>query len=333
MSKYVPARYLDYVPSLWPLNHYQQTLAALGIEESALQQPGARVPVGLFIAYLHALESQYHGVEPPSLLTLAHFNSATHGLFGMATLAAPTVNDALATAMRYLHLVMPALRLDHVECDGMVLELCAADGFTNLPPILVEVAAGVVKQFSDYAIGDKKIISASFQHNQQYSATAYRDFFGCPVTFEGASNRFEMEGLDLNAAMQMGDSRTAHLLEKELISQANAGANVNTVEGSVMEYLEQNKQRLGSVEKAEVATQLGMTTRTLTRRLLKENAGFRALLNGKKIELAYARLDGEADSLGQIAEELGFSDAKAFSRFFKREVGKTPSQYRRRKVK
>jgi AraC-like DNA-binding protein len=41
-------------------------------------------------------------------------------------------------------------------------------------------------------------------------------------------------------------------------------------------------------------------------------------------------LNDGALSIAQIAEELHFSDQFFFSKFFKRNAGVTPSQYRRR---
>ncbi|AXI47583.1 AraC family transcriptional regulator [Sulfitobacter sp. SK012] len=79
-----------------------------------------------------------------------------------------------------------------------------------------------------------------------------------------------------------------------------------------------------------VTDELGMTRRTMTRRLAAEGTSFKALLEGVLCDLSKRFLrDGE--SIAQIAFMLDFSDQAAFSVAFKRWTGETPARYRRAK--
>jgi AraC-like DNA-binding protein len=79
----------------------------------------------------------------------------------------------------------------------------------------------------------------------------------------------------------------------------------------------------------EIAAELLWTTpRTLRRRLAKEDTSWRRVVNDLKFARAVARLRTGRSSVGEIAEELGYSDAAHFTRFFRRRAGVPPSAYR-----
>ncbi|MET0375279.1 MAG: helix-turn-helix domain-containing protein [Rhizorhabdus sp.] len=84
----------------------------------------------------------------------------------------------------------------------------------------------------------------------------------------------------------------------------------------------------GRHDQAEVATALGMSVASLRRRLGEAGLSFRdaraALLNS----MACAALD-EGASIGDIAENLGFSDGRSFARAFRQWNGLAPGDYRR----
>jgi len=72
-----------------------------------------------------------------------------------------------------------------------------------------------------------------------------------------------------------------------------------------------------------------MSSRTLQRRLEREDTTFTEVLDGVREELARSLLPDHALSLAEIAYRIGFSDLATFSRAFKRWTGKPPGQFRR----
>ena len=76
------------------------------------------------------------------------------------------------------------------------------------------------------------------------------------------------------------------------------------------------------------AEMLWMSPRTLRRRLAEEGATWLEVLSDLKFARAVARLQEGRSSVREIAEELGYSDAAHFARFFRRRAGVAPSAYR-----
>ncbi len=84
----------------------------------------------------------------------------------------------------------------------------------------------------------------------------------------------------------------------------------------------------GRARAAVIAAQLNMSRQTLYKRLKQENQSFAALLDQVRREQALIYLHDPRHTLTDVAQRLGFSELSAFSRAFKRWMGKSPAQYR-----
>ncbi|MDP0491665.1 MAG: helix-turn-helix transcriptional regulator [Verrucomicrobiota bacterium JB023] len=78
----------------------------------------------------------------------------------------------------------------------------------------------------------------------------------------------------------------------------------------------------------EIALRLGMSGRTLQRRLADQSLSFKALVDESRRELAERLLKETDYALNEIAFLTGFSEQSAFNRAFKRWGGQTPRSYR-----
>jgi len=97
----------------------------------------------------------------------------------------------------------------------------------------------------------------------------------------------------------------------------------SSVENAIVPLLPHGKARAG-----EIARQLGVSQRTLARRLSLEGHTFSDLLEELRFDLARRYLaDGDL-AISQIAWLLGYREASAFSHAFKRWSGKTPRKAR-----
>ncbi len=82
-----------------------------------------------------------------------------------------------------------------------------------------------------------------------------------------------------------------------------------------------------SKDQQQVAGELGMSVATMRRRLKEEATSFRDVRHSALNELATNMLDKGFQAY-DVAEKLGFSDLRSFSRAFKGWHGITPSEYR-----
>ncbi|MFY0539064.1 helix-turn-helix transcriptional regulator [Nannocystis pusilla] len=79
---------------------------------------------------------------------------------------------------------------------------------------------------------------------------------------------------------------------------------------------------------AQTAKRLGMSQRTLQRRLQDAGRSFQDLFDDVRRELALRHLAAGNLTICEIANRVGFTDLRAFYRAFKRWTGTAPGQYR-----
>src|SRR5262249_21112926 len=84
----------------------------------------------------------------------------------------------------------------------------------------------------------------------------------------------------------------------------------------------------GRVLVEDVARGLGMSERTLARKLLDERLNFTEILQQLRRDLAIRYLDDRKLHVSKIAWLLGFHEVSAFTHAFKRWTGKTPREMR-----
>jgi len=87
-------------------------------------------------------------------------------------------------------------------------------------------------------------------------------------------------------------------------------------------------RRALDVQAATIARQMRLSPRTLQRRLAAEGTGFKELLETTRRDLARGWVRDGSLPLTEIAYRLGYSDAAAFSRAFKRWTGRSPGAFR-----
>ena len=84
----------------------------------------------------------------------------------------------------------------------------------------------------------------------------------------------------------------------------------------------------GRVLVEDVAGSLGMSERTLARKLSDEGLNFTEILQQLRHDLAVRYLDDRKLHVSKIAWLLGFNEVSAFTHAFKRWTGKTPREMR-----
>jgi AraC-like DNA-binding protein len=80
----------------------------------------------------------------------------------------------------------------------------------------------------------------------------------------------------------------------------------------------------------DLASALGLSGRTLARRLRELGAGFRELLDDARFVTARNLLQSSKVPVAEIAARLGYSDTAAFTRAFRRWAGTPPAEWRHR---
>jgi AraC-like DNA-binding protein len=203
---------------------------------------------------------------------------------------------------------------------------------------------GLRRQISEYVLGSFAVLlrmllpehrellqSVHFVHARPVKAELVREyfeFFRCPVYFEQPSAGVVVSAAAMKMRLHHGDVVLKDLLERhaqDLLRQRQQKASLaEEVRQLVTAMIGQ-----GLPSRDAVAIQLGLSGRSLHRKLEELGSSFREILDAVRLELAQARLRSEGESLGSIAGQLGFRSRQAFLRWYKQATGRTPGEYRR----
>ena len=170
----------------------------------------------------------------------------------------------------------------------------------------------------------------SFAHRRDGACSEFTEFFGSKVEFGAPVD----EVLFTSANGDMPIISADHHLNKLLISYceealrgrpAMRGTFRSEVENAIVPLLPHGNATLD-----KIARRLGVSRRTLARRLSVERLTFSTVLKSLKIDLSERYLTDEGLSISQIAWLLGYQEVSSYTHAFKRWTGKTPRQARSR---
>jgi AraC-like DNA-binding protein len=164
-----------------------------------------------------------------------------------------------------------------------------------------------------------------FRHPAPRSLDEHRRIFDCPLAFREAHTELELDDVVCDTPMQQANAAFFAVFEEQVVRAlarlpAAPGAS-ETVRAAVRAALAS-----GGCTLAGTARGLGVSTRTMQRRLAGEGTSFEAIVDALRRELACAYLDRRV-SIPEIAALLGYADATAFHHAFRRWTGSTPLAY------
>jgi len=115
------------------------------------------------------------------------------------------------------------------------------------------------------------------------------------------------------------------LLEIELVKGKNL--HVKNISEQVSDFLKKNTSSYPSAE--DIADEMNISRAYLSKKIKEETGvSLKPFMDLQKIETAKTLLQLSELSISEIAFQLGFIDVFSFSRFFKRIIYLSPSQYR-----
>lgn len=198
-----------------------------------------------------------------------------------------------------------------------------------------EFTLGLVQQIIDYYVGGK----------QNFSSFQLEDYSGNGSPLERQINKqFRGFGLYnelvfptrlLYAKRKSGQNQPDAAIQP-IVSQLQKQQSLkkrNTPVAYQVRCAILRKIGLVPIDQTNIADDLGMSRRTLRRRLSGEEFNFQQLLDQCRMQLSIIELTKSDLTFSQIALKTGFSEQSAFTRAFSKWSGMTPSEYQRSHVK
>lgn len=310
-------------------------LAALGLDPVAVctgagvdvrvLREDAGIPLGLADAgrILEAAEAQ----SGDTLLGL-HLAERTPGRGVLAYLARAqtTVGAGLESFARYASGnwgVSDAVRIERGGEDAAVV--------FRFSPALSRHAAEytVARTAISLGRGRTALRAVRFAHAAGGPPAEYQRVLRVSVSFDAADTRIVLPAAELDRPQRTANPQAAAALTAALASAPPSTA--APIADRLAHIVDAALARGESIDREVLARLLGMSGKTLARRLAEDGQTFRGVVESVRRALAARLLADEHTDLATISARLGFADLAAFGKAFRRWFGESPSAFRARR--
>jgi AraC-like DNA-binding protein len=299
--------------------------AATDLTAAIVSDDDARISAPQFcVAWAEAMRMT---ANPQLALNIATATPA--GAFGVVEYvcrSSATVGEALRQWVRYLNLLDDAVTVALVtEGDRAYLRV-ERESEAPAPASHELCWALVAKQTRELSTVPFRLHAVELAHRAPGDVAAYRAWFDAPVVFGAERTQLVLPVAALEASLVSSDPKLLAILTRAADELARQTPAEPTLTASAKRVLRE-ALRSDQATIDDVAAKLGLTSRSLQRRLKDEGTAFQTVREEVRRELAQRYL-ADGLSIAEISFLLGFSEPSAFFRAFKRWTGKTPLESR-----
>lgn len=303
-------------------------LKTAGLTRRQVSDPDAQIPFHKHAA-LFTLAAEATGDDCFGLHLSTVVAPKQAGVLGYVLLNSATLGEVLVNLVRYHRVLTEGPEFDFtVGKKESVFVDRIADPLVVDERQAVEFRLGVIYRFCQLITGrNLRLNRVEFQHAKPKSAHIVSQVFGAPVRYGRDRNAMVLEGKLINLPIETADNELVKILKRHCRSILGARPKANDFVFEVQQLIT-NLLPSGQPKIDAVAQELGMSSRTLMRRLADQGLTYKSLLDEVRRKLALQYLKDRRINLKQIAYLLGYSEASAFYHAFRRWTGSTPVQHR-----
>jgi len=305
-------------------------LQSVGLDLDAKANPKAMVAASAYYGLLERIAKDIDATALP-LRTGASMRCDDYGALGLAFKAAPTLFGSYSRVARYARLWTSVVTYE-LKPDGpntwFVLHRSGPRrlGLRLSNEATLASATAIGREVSQD--GAFTPLEVHLSHPAPSVIAHHEAYFGCPVFFGSDRDAILISPDSINRSNKLGDEGITHFLQQHLdreLAQITVTKSLNQHTKDVIARALSE----GLPKMEDVARSLGMSVRSLHRRLADDGMTFRTLTEDTRQELAEGLLRDERYSIAEVAFLTGFSEQSSFNRAFKRWAGDTPATYRK----
>jgi AraC-like DNA-binding protein len=305
-------------------------LQSVGLDPDAKVDPKAMVAAPVYYDLLERIAKDIDATDLP-LRAGALMRCDDYGALGLAFKAAPTLFGSFSRIARYARLWTSVVDYE-LQSDGpntwFVLHRSGPRrlGLRLSNEATLASATGISREVSQD--GAFTPLEVHLSHPAPATVQHHEAYFGCPIFFGSDRDAILISTEGMNRTNKLGDDGITLFLQQHLdqeLAQIVGTKSLNDrTKNTIARALTEGLPKM-----EDVARNLGMSVRSLHRRLSDDGMTFRSLTEDTRQELAEGLLRDEQYSIAEIAFLTGFSEQSSFNRAFKRWAGDTPAAYRR----
>jgi AraC-like DNA-binding protein len=296
-----------------------------GVSEAILEDDSFRAPLELE-RRLHEAAVELTGDPAFGLHWPERTDLRTWGPVSLVVAFVPTFRDLIAALVRYTQVFSGGMEF---TCHERPTELALRFAIS---PAKAAICNRVYSEL--FVAGLTRVLKGefpnalrgvSFAYPAPGHAAEYDVVFGGKHRFDAPHTEFVVD----RAVLERPRINSSDVILKAAQHVAEEHLELQTGRASVGQRIRDHLTgaKLESADMANAARALGLSVRSLRRRLTEEGLAWPSLLNEARASQAKRLL--ERLSIQEAAYELGFADSSAFHRAFKRLTGITPAEFKR----
>jgi len=318
------------VTAAGPKLHAADLLASVGLEADARTDPRVMISDSAYYDLIERIAAETDITDLP-LRTGTSMRCDDYGALGLAFKAAPNLLGSFARVERYARLWTSVVEYElRREGDAVWFVLHRSGprrlGLRISNEATLASAAAIAREVSSNGVFQP--LEVHFQHQAPRATSDHARYFGCPVRFNSDRDALLISNATLSRSNRLGDEGITRFLLGHLDQELAEVEATQSISRRIKDVLVRALSE-GVPKMEEVARRLGMSARSLHRRLAEDGLSFQMLTEETRQDLAIALLKQEQYSLAEVAFLTGFSEQSAFTRAFKRWSGETPAAYRK----
>lgn len=309
----------------------ESVLARVGLTRASLAERRGSTPLATFTTILEAAARE-RGDAAFGLKLGRIYNLPALGSIATVFLTSPTLGYALSKFTGYFASLQSntEARLD-VSGDLARLSYSISDPTVRLRKQDADFTLALEYKMLADIVGPKRaIVRVEFEHDCSHDVEPYRAHFQCAVEPRHARNAIYFPAVYLEHGVPGADPRMNACAERELRETQSALRNDLDLATAIQAWMGAALARSLDADIEHAAADFGVSLRTFQRRLAEAGLNFLDIRNRLRVQIAKRMLVATDIPLTAIALQLGYSEASAFSRNFKAQVGETPAEYRAR---
>lgn len=172
--------------------------------------------------------------------------------------------------------------------------------------------------------------AVEFEHSVSLRGARLREFFRAPVTGNARFNRMTIANEDLDRPLRLGgiaEAKAMAVVERHLHDLLFEEPDAEETLGEQVAHCIAKRLGRASIELDLVAKELGLSARSLRRKLDAQNTSYREVLQAERRLKAEKLLATGRLQISELSVGLGYSDVAVFSRAFKSWTGLSPRDY------
>lgn len=307
----------------------EAVLAAAGTSGGALSSADGRIPHELALAVWREAVRR-SGDADFGIHAAEQIRPGAFDVLDYAMRSSATLGEGIDRLVRY-HRILHDAAVVRLRVTGERAELTHTlpGDPGGLPRHVSEFIAAAWIVVSRQATGvDFAPIEVRFRHPRPKNVAAHRRLFRAPIRFDQAVNGIVLPRQRLATPLIKSDPGLCAVLDRHVRELVERVPRATALRDRVQQLAAQTLTT-GAPSAAAIAERLHMSRRTLQRHLRNDGTSPRELMETLRRDLAIRYLSERRIGIAEVAFLLGFSEASAFHRAFKRWSGTTPASYRR----